>query len=201
MNHTSAMETLISFSQESMGIKLNILKSHGQSTVEFLITFVFSLGILFLFIQLALSMTAGYMAHYATYMSSRTYLVMDNASQNHYGFAALQAKTVFSRFNLKRFLIKSDDFGINAPSDLPDRRSKLYVGTYFSFTQRVSLFSKIGGNKVANLVSESFLGKEPSRHQCLNRICTIMKLKIGYPSSCPFDNSASSHATFFDNGC
>ena len=54
----------------------------GQSLIEFLICFIFAFGILLLGIKVAFNLTNGYMAHYATYVASRVYLVSDNNSNN-----------------------------------------------------------------------------------------------------------------------
>ena len=75
-------------------------RHEGQSTIEFLLTFIFSIGILILFISLGLNLTRGYIAHYATYMASRTYLTADNTSftdTSSDSYAEQEAENVFNR--------------------------------------------------------------------------------------------------------
>ena len=50
----------------------------GQSAIEFLVTFVFVIGFVFLFVRLVLNFGIGYLAHYATFMASRVYMSHDN---------------------------------------------------------------------------------------------------------------------------
>ena len=53
--------------------------------------------------------------------------------------------------------------------------------------------SMIGGKGPLTMVSESFLGREPSRQECIERICSTFSAIDG--------GSCSSHTTIYDNGC
>lgn len=178
----------------------------GQSTVEFLFTLIMALGIIFLFINLALNTTAGYMGHYATFMSSRTYLVMDQGSNdvsNVYTFAEREARQVFNSYAINRFGVEQGRLHIMSPQYHQDRRQKLYVGVSYTFKQRLSVLTTIGSAKPITLVSESFLGKEPARIECKMRVCaSLNSLQSGSYS----ENNAScgpfpEHITVFDDGC
>jgi hypothetical protein len=49
----------------------------GQSTLEFLIVFVFAIGILLMYVQLAFGLAFGHYIHYATFMSARALFAAD----------------------------------------------------------------------------------------------------------------------------
>ena len=69
----------------------------------------------------------------------------------------------------------------------------LTVGVYSRFSQKVDVLGQIAGNTELDLVSEAFLGKEPSRSACATRVCFAM---TGSESCEPtFD------ITLFDDGC
>jgi hypothetical protein len=173
--------------------------------VEFLLTLAFAIALIFLFIQLALNSGAGYMAHYATFMSARTFLVWDNNS-NEEGSAESEAKLeatrVFDSFKMRNYYLKYGEFGINKLSDFATRREKLYAGAYFSFRQKLSTFAWIAKDKEAFLVSEAFLGKEPTRRICLVRTCYAIKFHTEYSNiSCDNPSGNDLFLTVFDNGC
>lgn len=174
----------------------------GQAFIEFLLTISFILGFLFMFIRLSLYSTSGFMAHYATFMASRTYLVVDDASlsdENVYSLAKSRAEDVFSHFKIERFGIKNGVLSFNSPSFTNNRAYKLYVGAFYTFKQALSGLSLLTGGKTLDLVTESFLGKAPSRSQCQRRICEIMRLKTGIAGAC--ESVIQSHTTLYDNGC
>lgn len=165
----------------------------GQSTIEFLTTFIFAAGFIFLFVRLSLSYTNGYLVHYANYMASRTYLVFDDNLSNPIGTDAIafnEAKKTFLSYRVGLFIPGIDDkISVNDPQTVG---KKYYVGTVVNFTQRFPSPMLIGAGKEMNLVSESFLGREPSRFECLTQVCSAITSVIG---------SCETHATFFDNGC
>lgn len=177
-------------------------KNAGQATIEFLFTFVFSVGILFLFVSLAINFTSGYIAHYATYMASRTYLTYDNTSFSESfsdDYAKAQAQEVFESFKLEKLAIKNGVLEFNEPS--ANNRYE-YVGVRYSFEKNLSLFKPFGGNQKSKLVSESFLGREPIRATCLKQTCKaiahiLQKSGLGGTG----DTCDNPHTTLFDNGC
>lgn len=144
-------------------------------------------------IKIALNLTNGYLAHYATFMASRTYLVVDSNSAEVDGadeYAFLLSQRVFNKFRIGGFI--------------PDARQRLrarppgvggnpvYTGIIFKFTQEFSFSDMTGGKVPMDFVSESFLGREPTRATCLQRICDSMKM-IG--------KGCGSNITYYDNGC
>ena len=185
----------------------SIVPASGQAMVEFIMTVGFSLGIIFLFIQLAFNMTSGYLAHYATFMASRNYLVVDHGANDEktvFRVAENKAREMFKSYQLEKFFIKD---GVLTFSPVPqpgpgNREAQLYVGSKFTFEKKLSFLPLVGGDKKATMISESFLGKEPTRGQCLQRICQIMNLKIGamigIQDICA-DNFQ--HKTLYDDGC
>jgi hypothetical protein len=183
-----------------------MLSTSGQSTVEFLLSFIYSIGFIFLFVQLAINSTAGFLTHYAVFMSSRTYLVKDNGSIGFNGaetYAKNQAKEVIKKYELEKFKINSANLGFYSNEELTTRDKKIYIGTYLLFKQKLSPLKLLLGNKAANLVSESFLGKEVTRYQCFKRVCEVMKFQTEYATTmdCESPGSIDKHVTLFDNGC
>ena len=70
----------------------------GQSTIEFVMTLSFAIGMTMLFVSQALNMTVGFMVHYATFMGGRTYLTADNAQETSItSFARQEAIRAFER--------------------------------------------------------------------------------------------------------
>ncbi len=161
-------------------------------------TLGFVLGLFFLFIQLAFNMTAGYVVHYATFMASRTYLTHDNSGGSAYQAAEEEARSVFNSYKLSNFNIDNLEFVIRSPQEGADRYEKFFTGAVSIFSKSLSLIKLIGGDKEVNYLSESFLGKEPTRRSCLERICEIIADKVRYEQC---RNLQNGHHTLFDNGC
>lgn len=165
----------------------------GQSTIEFLVCFSLVVGLMFLFLKVAINTTNGYLVHYANFMASRTYLVVDvNASEFGAGDrrAFTEAEKVFNSYNIDGFIPGfNGEFKANSPATVANR---LFVGTYVQYNDMFSVSDQVGGKHEMTYLSESFLGREPVRAECLARICKAMR---GLGSNCEV------HTTFFDNGC
>ena len=52
----------------------------GQSTAEFILALRLHVAFVIVFIQMAQNYVKGYVIHYATYMTSRSYMAQDNGS-------------------------------------------------------------------------------------------------------------------------
>jgi len=169
---------------------MNIQKTNqGQSLIEFIMTLSFSLGIVFLFFSIAFNATDGYIAHYATFMASRTYLVVDvnaNRPNGSDAIAQSEAQRVFTKY----LNPSKGKFYINSPDSIDGLP---YVGAGFEFKQKFS-FGMIGVKDDMNLNSESFLGREPTRAECAERICYAFH---GAGGGC----ESLVHFTLYDNGC
>lgn len=193
------------------------VSENGQSTIEFILTFTFGLGIVFLFINVAVNFSAGYLVHYATYMASRTYLTVEAHVVNEGGNeppAREEARKTFARFRMQALGVDSGtvkpsgsaDIGFHINPYFPpvtsnSRRDALYIGAYSVFERPVSVFRLIAGGEVAKYVSESFLGKEPTRSSCRVQTCTAIMLGLtGGLGNCS-DTISSNDFTLFDNGC
>jgi hypothetical protein len=165
----------------------------GQSTMEFLLAFTFVFTLIFLIFQVGVNFTNGYLVHYATYVASRTYLVIDNNSNNIASGdedAKGRAISVFNQFPVDKFVPGFvSELKINHPMQIPNN---LFVGAWVEYPEKFGISDMIGGIKDVSLRSESFLGREPSRVTCLTRICEAMK-EIG--------GTCGDHTTFFDDGC
>lgn len=178
--------------------KKYLKNQRGQASIEFIITFIFTIGVFIFFIRLALNMSAGFMAHYATFMASRSYLVMDNGSNRDFNSdtnALEEARRIFSSFRLGRFGISgaSATLDANAP-EYPAKKYE-YVGIRYSFRLPLTGYKIFGGNETLNLQSESFLGREPVRANCYERTCEAMKGINNAGGDC------TDHTTLYDNGC
>lgn len=162
----------------------------GQSTIEFILTFAFAIGISFLFISQTLNLTIGFLVHYATYMGGRTFLTYDNGSNNLSSVintAGNEAKKAFNRYSLTRFDIKPKVEVIS-----PEQGSSLFSGVTAQYQRLLTPYKMVGGDKKATYHSEGFLGKEPTRNQCYQMTCLAVGL-----SQC--DDGMD--ITLFDNGC
>jgi hypothetical protein len=186
-------------------VSSSLKNNDGQSMIEFLLTLAFAMALIFLFIQLALNSGAAYMAHYATFMSARTFLTWDNNSNEEESAendAKAEAIRVFDSFNMRKYYLDYVEFGINKLSDLSSRGDKLYAGAYFAFKQKLSTFAWIARNKESFMVTEAYLGKEPTRRICLLRTCYSIKYHTDYSGiSCDNPTGNDLHLTVFDNGC
>jgi hypothetical protein len=190
------------------------MKQDGQSTIEFILTFIFGLGIVFLFVNVAINYSAGYLVHYATFMGSRTYLTVDSHSSTEASTesaARNAALATFSRFRVSTLGVPSGSvlpggsngapgFHVNSYVGMADPKDILYVGAYTVFQRQMSMLPLVGGGDPVTYVSESFLGKEPSRLECWKRTCSAIMLGVsGAAAECP--NPSEFDFTVFDNGC
>lgn len=169
----------------------------GQSTIEFIFSFIFAVSLILLVFNTSLNYTSGYVAHYATFMASRVFLTQDSNGANDWGAgpnraaAATAAKETFDEFKL-------DVFGINAElqvNDDPavDAGEYLMIGVYAPFKRKMDVLGKVTGQTSLDLVSESFLGREPTRGVCATRVCFAITGK----EIC----DGSMDITLFDDGC
>lgn len=171
----------------------------GQSAIEFILTFAIALGITFIFINQVVNMSEGFLVHYANFKASRVFLVQETGSnlvESNFATAANRAKKEFERYFAKNFK------GVNArfetfSSKPQGNNSALFTGTTAFFDKRLSALPFIGGKVKVNLLSESFLGKEPDRQTCLEMVCQAI---TGSRQSCD-SNAGGLDVTLYDNGC
>ncbi len=165
----------------------------GQSTIEFLVSFVFVFTLMVIMIRFALSVANGYIVHYATFMASRAYMVYDHNINSPDGADApafAHAKTVFDSYQLGNLMGgKPPELKVNHP-DFGGR--SVFVGVYADFEQPFAIPKLFGGSAPLKLRSESFLGREPTRATCAERVCRAMQDAGGV---------CSKNSTFFDDGC
>jgi hypothetical protein len=165
---------------------------NGQSTIEFILTFALGLSLIFFVISSSINYATGYLVHYATFMASRVYLTDDNHLNNSQGTDEL-AKEAFKKYNLGIFKIDPDKFKVNLVQDVnQDRNKNLTVGAYTTFELNMDLIGQIAGKKKMELVSESFLGKEPTRAECAKRVCYAISRK---------EDCDGMDITLYDDGC
>lgn len=172
----------------------------GQSTIEFIIVSVFAFGFLAIFIQLAINLSGGFFVHYATFMASRTFLVADfadsNADRSYTGPVENITTEVFEEYNVKPYGVYDPNASLRINS-IPNGNTNefIYTGVVYKYTQPMSVFGIYGANAQSTMVSESFLGKEPTRGECLERIRFVMR-QLNF-----LDAVQDKHVTVFDNGC
>lgn len=175
-------------------------KNLGQSSIEFIMVFGISIGFFIIFLSLGINLTFGYIVHYATYDVSRAYLVIDNASQvvvdaQRNAATTAEGMVAFRGFTWNRILsssyFRAEDitgFNFNQPDDvIPE-----FVGVHYNYKRRLSDSGFVTGTQRVEYTSESFLGKEPVRAECYERICERMD------GAC---SRLQDEVTVFDNGC
>ncbi|MBT4790630.1 MAG: hypothetical protein HON90_03585 [Halobacteriovoraceae bacterium] len=179
-----------------MGQKMLIhCNERGQSAIEFILTFAFAIGVTFLFLNQAMNLTEGYLAHYVNFMSARTYLVYDSGIDTRNSILAQaerEAESVYKSYPLASFGVQSTLKVITS-----DQGSALFSGTVLQFEKALSAMPVVGGGKKALLYSESFLGKEPLRITCAQMMCAAI---TGTLQDCQ-SNSTDMDIVLYDNGC
>lgn len=171
-------------------------QEEGQSTVEFIVVFVLMFGFMFVYLKIALNFARGYMVHYATFQAARAYLVYDRNSTsdpNTDTMAATRAKEVF-----KRYMVHNQgDPSFNNPSS-GGGDARVFVGAIMKYEEKFSFGFPFAALDPMEMVSEAFLGREPTRQTCLDRTCKAVK-DLGAPSC---DGAGGTpHYTLSDNGC
>lgn len=177
--------------------KPHILKNrNGQSLAEFILTFGIVCIVLILFVKMAFNYTKGYMIHYANFMASRSYMVQDNNSGSPVT-SDENAKTIALNSVLKKIYneINVSDVKILSPASVDN---KVFVGVKTTVEEDFSLSSFVGGGSKVKMVSESFLGREPSISECAVGTCNAMGEVSG--DGCGSGGS-SGFVTLWDNGC
>lgn len=169
----------------------------GQSTVEFILTFAFGVSLILVIFNSALNYATGYLVQYATFMASRVYLTADNhtgtigAVGPSLSNSIEKARGAYNNYNLNIF-IPDGQFTVN-PAGATDASSYLTVGAYTKFELSIDVLGRIAGQQKLEMVSESFLGKEPTRAECATRVCKA----VTGQESC----DETMDVTLFDNGC
>ncbi len=171
----------------------------GQSTIEFLTSFIFVFGLLFMFIKIGINTTSGYVIHYATFMASRTYLVHDENSNN-VGTGDTRAENATRRV-FSEIIAQAGLGGITLEFNAPSFSGrKALVGVRAKFKQKFSFSKLIGGGKMMDMVSESYLGREPVRAECLDQVCDATAIIAG-SNACESEVNGKTFSTLYDNGC
>lgn len=174
---------------------MKIKNEQGQSTIEFIFTFIFGVSMILMIFNSSMNYVAGYLTHYATFMASRVYLTADshlitpNGSLNG---AENRARETFRNYSLSIFDIPDTGFSIN-PAGQTSASTYLTVGGVTTFEMEIDALGKIAGQSKLELVSESFLGKEPTRAECYVRVCKAITGR----ENC----SINDDVTLFDDGC
>lgn len=147
-----------------------------------------------LFIALALNTTKGYIAHYVTFMTARTYLVHDDGNRSaeaNIQAAISTAKDTFSKYSLDALGVDTNNLSFHTDPS----KSNLFRGVTLTFEQLLSPLSIIANGVNATFHSEALLGKEPLRAECYRSIC----LELTKDEKCLSQNQTL--VTPMDNGC
>lgn len=173
-----------------------VKKEEGQSTIEFLFSFAIALGFIFAFLRLALVYTNGYLIHYATFQASRAYMVGERGSDDPDGSdieARKQATDVFNSYKLDVLMPSfNNTIQFEDPASRKTKSRNLYIGPRVEFTEYINIPGSNAKIEIP-MVSESYLGMEPTRAECFEQICASLSDVGG--AGCV------KHATVFDNGC
>jgi hypothetical protein len=171
----------------------------GQSTIEFIFTFVFGLSLVLVIFNTSVNYATGYLVQYATFMASRVYLTQDT-HKGQVGSvdpslerAAQNAASAFNNYNLSVLKVPSENFKINPVEQASGPNEVLTVGAYTTFEVTMDVLGRVAGQKKLELVSESFLGKEPTRAECASRVCFAMTGQ----ENC----DQTMDVTLYDDGC
>lgn len=173
---------------------------NGQVMIEFVLVLVFALGITFVFVNMSINYTVGYLNHYATFMASRTFLTVDSSSSNSassWASARSEAIKTFKKYQLNQFGISEiNQSDIKMHREVGgEQNSMLFVGVTSLFTKKLSSVTAVGGSEKAKFFSESLLGKEPVRITCLEQVCHALGL-----NDCP-TKAQTLDVLLYDNGC
>jgi hypothetical protein len=167
----------------------------GQSTIEFILSFAIAFGFLTAFYKIAMLYTNGYLSHYVTFQVSRAYMVGEDLRNNPEGSDAgsmLGARKVYNYYNLEGIIPGfTGTLTFNDPETNSGNQTNLYVGARLSYEDSL-LIPGTAKRIPVSMISESFLGFEPTRAECYYRICDSLA-ELG--ASC------SVHTTVTDNGC
>lgn len=167
----------------------------GQVAIEFVLVIGFALGMTFLFFTQAFNATEGYLVHYANFMAGRTYLTAEIGSNDvgsNLNYASTLAEEVYKSYPLANFKINSKFETVSYSEG-----SGLFTGTTAKFEKNLNIFPGIGAGDKAQFLSETFLGKEPTRITCHEQVCAAI---TGSRSSC-VSKVDQMDATLYDNGC
>mgnify|MGYP005641320125 CR=1 FL=1 len=167
----------------------------GQSTAEFILAFAFMSLFVIIFIQMAENYVKGYIIHYATFMTSRSYMVQDNGS-NTISTADIEAKNPAQNQVLKKMLKLNNKTKVEFRNP-GSAGKKLFSGTILTFSESFSPSEMVGGTDKVKFVSESFLGRTFTTSECARNICLLLKETISNREV----ECTSGHMTLFDNGC
>lgn len=190
MNHTTETDFLVHLKPTQ------IINQKGQSAIEFILVIGFALGITFLFVTQTFNTTKGYLVHYANFSASRVYLTADRGNRvvgSNLAFAESRARQHLDSFNLDSV------FGLDVECEFNNyvNTNALFTGSVCRFEATTNFLPLIGGGDKARLVSESFLGKEPTRANCYEMTCEAV---TGSRTTCE-SKISNMDVTLYDNGC
>lgn len=172
----------------------------GQSTVEFIFSFSIAFFMIIYTIKVAINYTTGYLAHYATYMTSRVYLTYETQGNEGAVEAGAILKTAFDdlKVNLYNNALETTN---NNPrvsvSGAGDAQLAIIRGIVYDWETSFSVSGLFGGNQTLEMRSESFLGREPARAICLSRTCRAALSAGGFSGQ----QCKPAAFTLSDNGC
>jgi len=169
---------------------------NGQSTIEFIFSFIFAVSLILLVFNTSLNYASGYVTHYATFMASRVFMTQDAHDNtwdpnNNRNNAITNAKSTFAAFNLGVFGIQTE---LEVKDTVnPSAGEYLMIGVYAKFSRKMDIVGQITGQTKLDMISESFLGREPVRSACASRVCIAI---TGQPVC-----DATLDITLYDDGC
>lgn len=169
-----------------------INNERGQSSVEFIISFILVVGFVFMYVKIALNFTNGYLVHYANFMSSRAFMVYEGNSNDPAGSdtgAVKASNDVWESLNIEAVIKPTITRTHNLPGSVGN---DLFVGAIATYSDIFSIFSNVGSTESLEFKSESFLGREPTIAECVERTCEAFRV---------LGAGCGNNTTVMDNGC
>jgi hypothetical protein len=184
-----------------------VRENSGQSTVEFILTFILFFAFFMFYFQLSMALAFGNYVHYASFMSARAYLasgpdLKDQQARAREVIVRMLKKSV-GQSGVDRFPSIAKGFGpgdppgfqVDPPSEYVDGNpaSSWLQGVRYTFNSKLFMIplaglGKAGATSAAQatlnsvtLTSESWLGREPADNECRSDM--------------------GNKNWFFDNGC
>jgi hypothetical protein len=162
----------------------------GQSTIEFALTLTVLMAFALFFIQLCLVFGFGNFVHYATFMSARAYMAAGKTATDQEDRARKVIIQTLKKSegspNTDRFptIAKAKDgdnpagafIGPGSNYDPSKRNSFWMQGVRYRFASRLfvlPLSGKVNGTQTKQLLqltSESWLGREPTFEECMDKM-------------------------------
>lgn len=175
----------------------------GQAVIEFVLSLIFLMGFVVFIVHLSMSFAAGNYIHYATFMGARTLLPADMAADVQRSSAESVMRTMLSSSSGgTRFAAWISPGQSGNTTQVPGARivtdagqqsqnensryQSWIAGVMYEFNTKIFMGPLSGSVTGSNLTltSESWLGREESFMECLNRMVSIQGNEVYLDNGC-----------------